>query len=168
MPSFKCASCGEVHEGLPELAVPEPYFVACLEPLARKTKVERVGTEVCVFRDGEVRHNFLRAALPIPIAGTLDTWSYAAWVSLSPASFAGVAEVAEGKKPSGSFFGWFESGLPGWPETVNLKSQVHVSTNQRPFIELEPTDHPLAIAQRDGLPLSRVLELVDSVLHKRR
>ncbi len=77
MPSFKCASCSQVHDGLPELAVPEPYFVGCLEPNA-KSKVERLGTEICVFRDGDVRHFFLRGALGIPISGTEETWSYAA------------------------------------------------------------------------------------------
>ena len=167
MPSFTCASCNQLHDGLPELAVPEPYFVGCLDPVA-KANVERLGTELCVFRDGEVRHFFVRGALRIPICGSKETWSYAAWLSLSPQSFAGLADVAEGTKPSGSFFGWFESGLPGWPETVNLKSTLHVSTNQRPFIELEPTDHPLAVAQREGLPLKRILGLVDSVLHPKR
>ena len=44
MPSFTCASCNQLHDGLPELAVPEPYFVGCLDPVA-KANVERLGTE---------------------------------------------------------------------------------------------------------------------------
>ena len=167
MPSFVCVSCNQLHAGLPELAAAEPYFVEDLLP-ASKSKVERLGSEICVFRDGEVRHFFVRGALRIPISGTNETWSYAAWVSLSAESFAGVADVAEGTNPSGSFFGWFQSALPGWPETLSLKSTLHVSTNQRPFIELEPTDHPLSLAQRAGLPLLRILELVDPVLHPKR
>jgi hypothetical protein len=30
---------------------------------------------------------------------------------------------------------------------------------QRPYIELEPTDHPLAVEQRTGITLDRLLEL---------
>jgi hypothetical protein len=34
----------------------------------------------------------------------------------------------------------------------------------RPFIELEPTDHPLAIEQREGISLERVKELAALLL----
>jgi hypothetical protein len=35
----------------------------------------------------------------------------------------------------------------------------------RPFIELEPTDHPLAIEQRTGISWERVREIAELVLH---
>jgi len=48
-------------------------------------------------------------------------------------------------------FGWLSTNLPPYPQTVNLKTSVHLRNDGlRPFIELEPTDHPLAIEQRDG------------------
>jgi len=33
------------------------------------------------------------------------------------------------------------------------------AARQRPFIELEPTDHPLAVEQRSGITFDRLLEL---------
>lgn len=38
----------------------------------------------------------------------------------------------------------------------------------RPFIELEPTDHPLAVEQRTGITQDRVREIAEAVLHPSR
>ena len=35
----------------------------------------------------------------------------------------------------------------------------------RPDIELEPTDHPLAIEQREGIPVARVAKILAHFLH---
>ena len=60
----------------------------------------------------------------------------------------------------GPWFGWFSNRLKGYPETLNLKCQVRPrSGRQRPLIELEPTDHPLAVEQRDGITLDRIFEI---------
>jgi hypothetical protein len=42
----------------------------------------------------------------------------------------------------------------GGEPTLNLKTMVHFQgKGLRPKIELEPTDHPLAMAQQNGLSL---------------
>jgi hypothetical protein len=35
----------------------------------------------------------------------------------------------------------------------------------RPYVELELTDHPLAIEQRTGISIERVQEIAECVLH---
>ena len=35
----------------------------------------------------------------------------------------------------------------------------------RPLIELEPTDHALALEQRDGITLARVREIAETMYH---
>ena len=35
----------------------------------------------------------------------------------------------------------------------------------RPYIELEATDHPLAVEQREGITWERVQEIAEIVLH---
>jgi hypothetical protein len=43
---------------------------------------------------------------------------------------------------------------------------VHTrEVGQRPRIELEPTDHPLAVEQRQGITRERVQEIAEIVLH---
>lgn len=47
-----------------------------------------------------------------------------------------------------------------------LKARVHTRpVGKRPYIELEQTDHPLAIEQRDGITMQRVREIAEMVLH---
>jgi hypothetical protein len=41
-----------------------------------------------------------------------------------------------------------------------LKSQVRPSDGrQRPFVELEPTDHPLAIEHADAISFDRLMQI---------
>lgn len=66
----------------------------------------------------------------------------------------------------GPYFGWLNAWLSPYPDTVNLKTMVHLRDHgQRPWIELEPTDHPLAIEQRHGISEARVQELSEAMLH---
>ncbi|MFK8845229.1 DUF2199 domain-containing protein [Streptomyces sp. Ac-502] len=47
-----------------------------------------------------------------------------------------------------------------------MKTHVHTRpVGQLPFIELEPTDHPLAVEQRHGITLDRVRDIEAAVLH---
>ncbi|WP_330242116.1 DUF2199 domain-containing protein [Streptomyces sp. NBC_00525] len=36
---------------------------------------------------------------------------------------------------------------------------------ERPFVELKPTDHPLAVEQRTGISPERVREIASALLH---
>ena len=50
--------------------------------------------------------------------------------------------------------------MPLYPSTENLKTRVHLRDDgARPYIELEPTDHPLAVEQRNGITADRVAEI---------
>ena len=54
-----------------------------------------------------------------------------------------------------------------YPDTLLLKTHVHLrGVNARPLIELEPTDHPLAVEQRNGITAARVRELGELFEHK--
>jgi hypothetical protein len=47
-----------------------------------------------------------------------------------------------------------------------LKTMVyHRALGLRPLVELEPTDHPLAVHQREGIPPSELQKIITSVLH---
>jgi hypothetical protein len=35
----------------------------------------------------------------------------------------------------------------------------------RPLVEVEPTDHPIVVHQRDGIPLREVHALIERALH---
>jgi hypothetical protein len=58
------------------------------------------------------------------------------------------------------YFGWFSNILPIFSSTLNLKTQV-----PKAYIELEPTDHPLAVEQCEGITMHRVCEIAELLRH---
>ena len=71
-----------------------------------------------------------------------------------------------GRESEPPYFGWLQTSLPSSSSTVNLKTLVHTqSVSERPLIELEPTDHPLAVEQREGITLARVRAIAEQMLH---
>jgi hypothetical protein len=154
---FRCTTCDEWHEGLPrDFAFDAPL------PYASLSKVERedahLTSDVCEI--GPDR--FVRLCLEIPILGGSGPLVYGVWISLSEKSYS--EYLAHWDDPrryqKGPYFGWFSSRLPGYPDTVHLKTRAHLRpTPLRPVIELEPTEHPLAVEQRCGITQERFREI---------
>jgi hypothetical protein len=112
---------------------------------------------------------FVRGCLDIPVQGTAEPFSWGVWVSLSKTSFDQYLQYFDEPKRShiGPFFGWLSAALPLYPSTQNLKTHVHLRDNNlRPYIELEPTDHPLAVEQRTGISIGRVAEIYAYHVHR--
>jgi hypothetical protein len=72
-----------------------------------------------------------------------------------------------GRESEPSYFGWLSTQLMTYsPTTINLKARLHTHpVGQRPTIELQPTDHPLAIEQRTGITQARVQQIAERLLH---
>lgn len=166
-PGFTCSCCGEHHAELPmSYSAPAPdiwdesyagYPDSSLTP------------ERCVIRDS---HFFLKGLIEIPVVGADRPFSWGVWVSLSRDDFTRVVELWEtaGREAEKPYFGWLTTELALYPSsTLDLKTNAHLRPlGRRPFIELEPTDHPLAVEQRHGITLGRVRQIAESVLHPRR
>jgi len=124
--------------------------------------------ELCVI---EAEHFFIRGRLVIPVLdadpGTDFDWGV--WVSLSRTNFERALSLwtVAGRESEPPYFGWFSTELPVYqPTTLRLKTNVHTqAVGQRPLIEVEPTDHPLAVEQRTGITLARVREIAETLLH---
>ena len=124
-----------------------------------------LGTDDCVI-DG--KEFFIRGCLEIPIIGMSESFVWGVWVSLSRKNFEKFVELydAEGRENEEPFFGWLCSVPPGYPDIEFVKTMVHLRPiPTRPYIELEPTDHPLALEQRNGITIDRVKEITQMILH---
>ncbi len=54
-----------------------------------------------------------------------------------------------------------------YPRTFELKASVHFrGGGLRPLVEVEPTDHPLAVEQQRGITMERVQEIVAALMHR--
>ena len=109
----------------------------------------------------------MRGNVEIPIEGGGDL-AYTVWVSLSRENFyrGGELWLDDRRVDEPPYFGWLWVDLPGYPPTRQLKTNVHTRPpGQRAYVELEPTEHPLAVEQRSGISEGRLHELASLVLH---
>ena len=124
-----------------------------------------LGTDDCVI-DGSAF--FIRGCVEIPVKGERDPFIWGVWVSLSRDSHAKwVRYFGELKRSHVEpIFGWLNTRLKPYPDTINLKTLARLRDNGvRPYIELEPTNHPLAIEQREGISVERVAEIYALIMH---
>jgi hypothetical protein len=161
---FTCSICGNVHEGLPDVGFDAPSYYTDI-PEDERAGRATLTTDLCTV---DKAHFFVRAVLEIPIKGTGDVFAWGVWVTLSKPHFDRYVELLETDPPpeDGPWFGWFSNRLSGYPDTLNLKTHVHLRRGrQRPRVELEPTNHPLAVHQREGIALEHLLAIIGDRLH---
>lgn len=160
-----CACCGQRFSGLPALAAAAPDAwggqggtEANEEVLSGRRPL--LTDDFCLVKDGQ----FIRCTLELPLlGGDGDALAFGVWASLSQANFDLYVETMDGGAQGGlgPWFGWFSSSLPAYPGARGLKCHVRPQDGGvRPLIELEPTDHPLAKEQREGISLDRALEVL--------
>lgn len=165
MGGYQCRGCGQYHDELPMhygSAAPELYFTI---PEAEREERALLSSDLCLI-DGQ--HGFIVGNLEIPVLDSPEHFSWDVWVSLSLPNFKRAFQRWEqpGRESEPPYFGWLSTALPGYPNTLHQKTTVHTrAVGRRPFVELEPTDHPLAVEQRQGITLDRVQQIAELVLH---
>jgi hypothetical protein len=164
--SYTCHTCGQVHAGMPSFGWDYPAEYLML-PEAERAQRSALTTETCVI---DASTFFVRGCVELPVHDSQEPFVWGLWVSLSERSFANYTahySGAGGGKPE-PLFGWLTTVPPMYPDAL-LKTMVHLRPPpERPYIELEPTNHPLAIEQREGISLSRLEAIADHVLHGSR
>ncbi|MFB5251367.1 DUF2199 domain-containing protein [Bacillus mycoides] len=139
-----------------------PYYYYEVEPHEREGRFH-LTSDLCVMDD---EHYFIRGCLELPIIDYHESFIWTVWVSLSKESYDKVLEKWDerGRENSDPYFGWLSVEIPVYSETLNLKTNIHIrEVGMAPFIELEPTDHPLALEQRNGITLERVKEIQEII-----
>jgi hypothetical protein len=165
---WTCRRCGEEHEGLPlDLAFDAPaYWYALSEE--ERTSPTVLGDDLCVIGNEDGTDFFIRGVLPIPVPDLADDFVYGVWTTLSERSYRRVLDLWDDPRRMDEppYFGWLSNRIPGYPDTLNLKARVQTrSLDRRPTIELEPSDHPLALEQAHGISEARVREIVELNMH---
>jgi len=165
MLGFHCRTCGEYHPDVPlDWGPDEPFSWKLVRPEDRGEQSE-INDDLCVLQR---KHFFVRGRILIPIHGREQPFVWLVWCSLSEPNFQRTLQLWEqpGREQEPPYFGWLDSALPGYPQTAGLKTHVHTQpVGQRPLVELEPTDHPLAVEQRNGITWEQALAKVEALLH---
>jgi hypothetical protein len=137
-------------------------------PNAERDQRVELTTDGCVIDGPDRLEFFAKGLLEIPVVGETDPFVWGVWLSLSEESMTRYGELFadEYRNAGESFFGWLCNSVPGYPETQLLKARLHVRPYpQRPWVELEPTQHPLALDQRRGLTRERAIQIAERLLH---
>jgi len=125
-------------------------------------------SDTCVIDD---EHFFVRGCLEIPVEGWPEPFMWGVWVSLSEKNFFRFQDLlgVEERAQHGPFSGRLCSPPRPYPDSLNLKAHVHLRNHgTRPLIELEPTGHPLAVEQRNGITVDRLAEIYELMVHGKR
>lgn len=123
----------------------------------RDIRVE-LTSDTCVI---DCEHFFIRGVIQIPVDGHADLLGFGVWVSLKRENFIEYIKHLDSAQ-IGPFFGWLCTRLTCYAEnTLLLKTMAHFrGGGLRPVIELEATEHPLAVDQRKGITLRRAWEII--------
>lgn len=161
---YVCRCCGQYHDELPMSygsVVPAYYYT--IPEDEREDRID-LTDDVCVIDD---EYFFIRGRIEIPVLDGEGPFVWDVWVSLSESNFDKTIDYweFEGREHElEPMFGWLSTSLPCYPNTLNLKTMVYTrEVGFKPFIELEPTDHPLAVEQREGIGMKRIQEIAEEL-----
>lgn len=163
--SFKCSTCGKIHEGSPSIGfrAPDTY----LEQPKEVQDAGKLGSDLCWYEDEDGMHYFIRVCLEIPIHGVSQPFLWGVWVSLSKKNFDRYVETYEKPDTDDQYFGWLCNHLPCYKNTFALKTRVHPREGKtRPYIELEDTEHPLSVDYHNGISIERAQEIAEIAMHR--
>ena len=146
---YRCSCCGEWHYSCrsPSTCRSRPLRFPSTRPTGTagwRRAVRRRGRALLHPRADPDPRGRCRARLRV---GRVDV--------LEPDNFARTLDIWEREAASlePPMFGWLYVYLPTYePSTLNLQTMVQTRPlGLRPLVELEPTDHPLAVEQREGI-----------------
>ncbi|UOY94606.1 DUF2199 domain-containing protein [Ectobacillus sp. JY-23] len=164
---YVCRCCGKYHDELPmSYGSPVPDYVYEIPMEEVQSRVE-MNEDLCVIDE---KLFFIRGCIEIPVLDGEETFIWDVWVSLSEENFGITIDSweEEGREHQlEPMFGWLSTSIPCYPETINLKTMVHTrEVGVRPYIELEPTQHPLAVEQREGIGLERIKQIAQELCNQ--
>ncbi|MBX7173702.1 MAG: DUF2199 domain-containing protein [Pyrinomonadaceae bacterium] len=165
---FKCNTCDKIHQGVPTFGYEFPIYYLDVPENERSERCF-LTSDTCVIDD---KFFFVRGCVEIHVHGEEEPFIWGVWVSLSEKSFfrfQELYEVAE-RDEEPPFFGWLNTCFADYStEEENLKTNVYLRNNGiRPYIDIEPTNHRLAVEQREGISKERLIEIYELMTHGKR
>src|SRR6476659_2568479 len=119
--SYRCSTCGELHEGLPDLGTDRPDYYWGVPEEERTTRIE-LTSDTCVIDNEDY---FIRGVIEIPQVGQSEMFCFGVWISQKRENFQAYLDNYD-SFDIGPFFGWLSTGISYYPEdTLSLKTMAH-------------------------------------------
>ena len=162
---YRCHSCGQLHAGPPlSYAVEAPDRWYSLSEEDRQIHAV-LSSDQCIINNA---YFYIVGNIDIPLIDAEGVFSWSVWLSLSKADFQQTSKLWKKRRREAAppYPGRLSTQLFVYPDTLNLKTRVHTRpVGQRPYVEIESIDHPLAVEQRQGITLERVQFFAERILH---
>lgn len=155
--TYKCSTCGETHDDLPDISNDKPYYWYTIPGEERSSRAE-LTEDTCII-DGE--DYFIRGVIYISIHDYHRDFGFGVWVSQKKENFYTYLSNPDSEQ-IGPFFGWLSTEINYYDKSaLSLKTMAHFAgPGKRPRIEVEPSDHPLSVDQSEGISLAKAWEIV--------
>lgn len=158
---YRCPSCAEIHQGFPALAYNLPDAIFQLSAEDREQRAV-VSSDLCILDD---ERYFIRCVLVVAVNGYEEEFEYGPWVEVNAEDFS-------------RYSVWFNLGAsPGWrsiearlanalptsnPTTLGIRCMVELPDDEdnRPFVRVSDTSHPLFDEQANGMAITRATGLI--------
>jgi hypothetical protein len=161
---FRCATCAEIHSGVPTFGFDSPAIAQRIPKAERENRVS-LRTDDCVV-DGE--RFLVRGCLEIPVNGESSPFVWVVWVEIGRSDFGRWSDAfyLEKRDDVGPFAGTVGSVLPCYPDTLNHPVQLYLRNNGvRPRVQVSQSGHPLHAEQCNGIGHDRLAQIYAAVLH---
>ncbi len=161
---WRCGLCDKEHDELPLVYGADPPWRLLVPEDEFDGRVE-LDDSLCVI---DRQHFFVRGHIQLPIRDHDEPFAWSVWCSVSKESIARMMQLWDDPERvhAEPYFARVSTSLPTYePETLHLKTTLHErDPGIIPLVELEPTDHPLAVEQREGITMERVQHLAHVLL----
>lgn len=146
---------------MPDLSFSQPEYVNSIPESEREARV-KLDSDLCSV---DKEHFFIRTVLLIPILDSDEHLGFGVWVSQKQENFETYIEKHDTRE-IGPFFGWLSNELNyGGIPTTNLKTMAHFQGNgQRPLIVIDESEHPLYLAQKNGISMDEAWEIAHTYI----
>lgn len=153
---YRCSVCGQIHTDLPDVAFDRPLYAHQI-PEAERDRRVTLTSDTCIINEADF---FIRGVIEIPVHDYSPGFAFGVWVSQKEDNFRRYLDHFDAAE-IGPYFGWLSNEIAFYDEsTLNLKTRAHFQgRGLRPTLALEPTNHPLAVDQREGISLERAWEI---------
>jgi hypothetical protein len=154
-----CSICGGSHDRVGALVMPAPDAWLGLGDEQRHGGF--CDDDLCKTPGGD---GFVFAVLEVPlIGGPQPVVEFGVWAALGEDDFRRYYETYNDRDQSklGPLPGALANEIEGFAGSFGLKAALlPQDRGERPLLRLEPGSHLLAVAQREGMPMGKVLEIL--------
>ncbi len=164
--SCVCSCCGQSYEGYPSYAFITPDHSFQLTP-EEPNERRNIDKNICSIRHDDHTDYFIRVCLEIPNHGVSSPYMWGVRGSIRNDNLKRDLQTWEDADNNDASVGWFCNNLSLYPSTLGLKTLAHPRRdNVRPWLELEPSEHPLYLDWKNGLSIEQAKALVLNSMHQ--